>query len=155
APAEPPPAQADPAMPPAVPSEPPPAVTSPPPASPPETKAEPPPMIQSKWTTTFYGFAEGDLIFDTIQGPTEGLGNGALPRPANGMPPAAYTAVHTQFTTSARNSRIGFRVGAPTVNDIKVTGQIEADFNGNQPAGITESSLFGNAALRVRQANVK
>jgi hypothetical protein len=41
------------------------------------------------------------------------------------------------------------------VNGIKVTGQIEADFVGNQPTPITEASLFGNATLRLRHANFK
>src|SRR6185295_15517474 len=117
-PAAPPPAE------PAPPSAPPPAAavtTAPPPAPQPETKPDTP-AITGKWTTTFYGFAEGDLIMDQIQGPAEGLGNGALPRPANGMTPAAYAAEHSQFTTSSRNSRIGFRFTAPAVNDIKVGG---------------------------------
>ncbi|TMQ03645.1 MAG: hypothetical protein E6J90_48160 [Deltaproteobacteria bacterium] len=160
-PAEPAPAPADepqpPNAPPGSPGGPPAPVTTTPPPSPSqvENKAETPPGVQGKWGATFYGFAEGDLMFDTVQGPTEALGNGALPRPAMGMTAAAYTAVHNQFTTSARNSRIGFRFGAPAVDDIKVSGQIEADFNGNQPPGITESSLFGNATLRIRHANVK
>lgn len=139
------------------PSAPPPAatvVTTPPPAPQPETKPDTP-AITGKWTTTFYGFAEGDLIMDQIQGPAEGLGNGALPRPANGMTPAAYAAEHSQFTTSSRNSRIGFRFTAPAVNDIKVGGQIEADFVGNQPAGIAEAANFVNATLRIRHAFAK
>lgn len=113
-------------------------------------------MVQSKWTTTFYGFAEGDLIWDKVQGPTEALGNGALPRPAFMTTPATFASRHSQFTTSARNSRIGFRITAPTVNDIKASGQVEADFVGNQPpAPIAEASLFGNATLRLRHANFK
>jgi hypothetical protein len=155
-PAEPAPPADQPTPPPGEPVTPPP----PPPAEPkpepkPVPKAEPPPAVQSKWTTTFYGFVEGDLLFDTVQGPTEGLGNGALPRPAMGATPSAYTAAHNQFTTTARNSRIGFRITAPAMGDVKVSGQVEADFNGNQPPGISEASLFTNATMRLRQANVK
>jgi hypothetical protein len=146
-----------PAAPTSAPAEPAPVATTPPPSSNQvEAKAEtPPPSIQGKWTTTFYGFAEGDLIYDQVQGPTEGLGNGALPRPAFNTTPSTYAAAHDQFTTSARNSRIGFRFSAPSVNDIKVSGQIEADFVGNQPAGIAEAATFVNATMRLRHANFK
>jgi hypothetical protein len=139
-----------------------PVTTTPPPSgSQTENKAETPPSIQGKWSTTFYGFAEGDLIYDTVQGatnaggPTEALGNGALPRPANGMTAAQFRAAHDQFQTSARNSRIGFRFTAPTVNDIKATGNIEADFVGNQPNTVSEASLFVNATMRIRNAFFK
>jgi hypothetical protein len=126
-------------------------------------KPESPPPVAGKWTTSFYGFAEGDLIYDTVQGatngggPTEGLGNGALPRPASGtaqMNPQ-FRAAHDQFQTTARNSRIGFRFTAPTVNDIKASANIEADFVGNQPNTVSEASLFVNATMRIRHAYFK
>lgn len=150
-PAAPPPAQPDAAPPPTTAPQPAPVATLPPPSpNQSEAKAEtPPPSIQGKWTTTLYGFAEGDLMLDSVQGPTEALGNGALARPGT------YAGEHNQATMSARNSRIGFRFSAPAVNGIKVGGQIEADFNGNQPPGISESSLFGNATFRIRHANFK
>ena len=142
---------------PATPPQPP--VTTTAPVAPPDAKAdakpEPPPSVQTKWSTTFYGFAEGDLIYDSVQGPAEALGNGALPRPAVGTTAAAYAAVHDQFTTSARNSRLGFRFTAPTVDDIKPTGNIEFDFAGNQPTPISEASLFTNATMRIRHAYLK
>src|SRR5678815_1766773 len=49
-------------------------VTPPPSGSQTENKAEAPPSISGKWTTAFYGFAEGDLIYDTVQGATNGGG---------------------------------------------------------------------------------
>jgi predicted pyridoxine 5'-phosphate oxidase superfamily flavin-nucleotide-binding protein len=151
--ADPAPAQPEPAPQPAAPP-PPPDAKMPPPA-PTEVKPEPPPAVQTRWSTTFYGFAEGDLIYDSIQGPTEALGSGALPRPAMGMTAASYAAAHDQFTTSARNSRLGFRFTAPTVNDVKASGNIEFDFGGNQPTPISEASLFTNATMRIRHAYAK
>jgi hypothetical protein len=154
----------DPAAPPAQPgsapqTEPPPSVApaAVPEPGPPPPKPEPKPetpAVTGKWNTSFYGFAEGDLIWDNVQGPAEALGNGALPRPAFGTAVASYASQHRQFTTSARNSRVGFRISAPAVNDIKASGQIEFDFLGNQPA-VTEASLFGNATMRLRHANFK
>jgi hypothetical protein len=126
-------------------------------------KPEAPPSVSGKWTTSFYGFTEADLIYDTVQGaingggPTEALGNGALPRPASGtaqMTPQ-FRAAHDQFQTTARNSRLGFRFTAPTVNDIKATGNIEFDFAGNQPNTVSEASLYVNATMRIRHAFMK
>lgn len=126
-------------------------------------KPDAPPPVAGKWTTSFYGFVEGDLIYDKVQGatngggPTEALGNGALPRPAS--PPAQMTgqfrALHDQFQTSARNSRLGFRFTAPTVNDIKPSANIEFDFAGNQPNTVSEASLYVNATMRIRHAYLK
>ena len=127
---------------------------APPPAAEPKAEA-PPPAVQGKWSTTFYGFAEGDLIHDSVQGPGEAIGNGALPRPAMGATPSTFAAAHDQFITSARNSRLGFRFTAPTVNSVKATGNIEFDFNGNQPPGISEASTYVNATMRIRHAFLK
>ncbi|HEX3762369.1 MAG TPA: hypothetical protein VHW23_26895 [Kofleriaceae bacterium] len=144
-----PPAQPAPdAQPPAAPAEP-----TPPPA--PAAKKADAPAVTTKWSTTFYGFAEGDLIMDSIQGPGEALGNGALARPANGATAATFASQHSQFITSARNSRLGFRVSAPTVSDIKPSANLEFDFNGNQPPGITEASTYVNATMRIRHAYLK
>jgi len=127
-----------------------------PPPSPAQSEKPPQaPSVSGKWTTSFYGFAEGDLIFDSVQGPGEALGNGALPRPAMGMTPSTFAAAHRQFITSARNSRVGFRFTAPTVSEVKPSGNIEFDFNGNQPPGITEASTYVNATLRIRHAYLK
>jgi hypothetical protein len=164
-PADQPPAQPEPAgAPTGSPGGPPAPVTVAPPPSPAQSeKAPEPPSVSGKWTTSFYGFTEGDLIYDTVQGatngggPTEALGNGALPRPASGtaqMNPQ-FRAAHDQFQTTARNSRLGFRFTAPTVNDIKATGNIEFDFGGNQPNTVSEASLYVNATMRIRHAFMK
>ncbi|HEX3481906.1 MAG TPA: hypothetical protein VHT91_43130 [Kofleriaceae bacterium] len=126
-----------------------------PPPSPAQSEKPPAPSVSGKWTTSFYGFAEGDLIYDQVQGPGEAIGNGALPRPATGTTPSTFAAAHGQFITSARNSRLGFRFTAPTVNDIKPSGNLEFDFNGNQPPGISEASTYVNATMRIRHAYLK
>jgi hypothetical protein len=121
------------------------------------------PTISGKWTTSFYGFTEGDLIYDTVQGatngggPTEALGNGALPRPASGTAQMVgqFRALHDQFQVTARNSRLGFRLTAPTVDGMKPTANIEFDFAGNQPNTVSEASLYVNATMRIRQAYLK
>ncbi|HEX8106474.1 MAG TPA: hypothetical protein VF516_02050, partial [Kofleriaceae bacterium] len=146
------------------PAAPPAPVTVAPPPSPAQSEKPPEsPSVSGKWTTSFYGFAEGDLIYDTVQGatngggPTEALGNGALPRPASGTAQMVgqFRALHDQFQTTARNTRLGFRFTAPTVNDLKATGNIEFDFGGNQPNTVSEASLYVNATMRLRHAYFK
>jgi hypothetical protein len=126
-------------------------------------KPDAPPSVSGKWTTSFYGFTEGDIIYDTIQGatnggpPTEALGNGALPRPASGMAQMnpQFRAVHDQTQVTARNSRLGFRFTAPAVSDMKPSANIEFDFAGNQPNTVSEASLYVNATMRIRHAYFK
>ena len=102
------------------------------------------PSVLSRWSVTFYGFAELDTIWDSLQGPNDLLGNVTLPRAGT------YAASHDQFTLSVRNSRLGFRIGAPDLGWLKSSAQIELDFLGNQPSGITEAAFFNNPGIRVR-----
>ena len=69
--------------------------------------------------------------------------------------PGTYAGDHGQLTFTPRNSRIGFKLAAPETNDIKASAQLEMDFLGNQPPGISEASLYGNATFRFRHMNVK
>lgn len=164
-PADPPPAQPEPSPAPASPPAAPAPVEVTPQASGSQVANKPdaPPSVSGKWTTSFYGFTEADIIYDKVQGatngggPTEALGNGALPRPASGtaqMNPQ-FRAVHDQTQVTARNSRLGFRLTAPTVNDIKPIANIEFDFAGNQPNTVSEASFYVNATMRIRHAYLK
>jgi hypothetical protein len=105
--------------------------------------------VTSKWDTTLYGFVEGDTIYDSTQGLNDNAGNSAVPRKGS------YAGNHGQTTMGARNSRIGYRISAPAVDDIKASAQLEMDFVGNQPPGISESAFFASATFRVRHLNVK
>jgi len=123
------------------------------PAQPPKVDAKkdepPPPPTHSKWDATLYGFAELDAIWDSTQGFGELAGGSAIARPNT------YAGDHGQTTFTPRNSRIGFKLKAPEYNDIKASAQLEMDFLGNQPPGISEASLYGNATFRIRHMNVK
>jgi hypothetical protein len=107
------------------------------------------PVVVGKWDTTFYGFVELDTIWDSTQGLNDLAGNAGIPRPGT------YAGEHGQTTMAARNSRIGFRLAAPTYHDVKVSGQLEMDFLGNQPPGISEAAFFQNPTFRFRHFNVK
>jgi hypothetical protein len=114
-----------------------------------ESKKDDKPPVHAKWDATLYGFAELDIINDSTQGFGELAGGSLIARPNT------YAGDHGQTTYTTRNSRIGFKVAAPEVNQIKPSAQLEMDFLGNQPAGISEASLYQNAAFRVRHMNVK
>jgi len=128
---------------PAAPLEPAPAA----PAAP--AKPDEKPAITGKWETSLYGFVEVDSIYDSTQGLNDLAGNAAIPKSGT------YTGDHGQTTMAARNSRIGFRLNAPTYNSIKASAQLEMDFLGNQPPGISEASFFQNAQFRYRHLNLK
>ncbi len=114
-----------------------------------EKKKDPPPPVHSKWDATLYGFVELDAIEDSTQGFNDLAGNAVIARPNT------YAGDHPQATFSGRNSRIGFKVAAPEANGIKASAQLEMDFLGNQPAGISEAAFWQNPTMRFRHLNVK
>jgi len=121
-----------------------------PPKVEPKKDEKPPPPVHSKWDATLYGFAELDAIWDSTQGFGELAGGSAIARPGT------YAGDHGQTTFTPRNSRIGFKVAAPeTADKLKASAQLEMDFLGNQPPGISEGSLYGNATFRIRHMNAK
>src|SRR5262249_28453160 len=102
-----------------------------------------------KWNVSFYGFIQADFIWDSTQSFNESAGNGVISRPGT------YAAGHKRFTFGARHSRIGFRISAPEFHAIRASANVEADFLGNQPPGISESAFFVNATFRLRHAFLK
>lgn len=114
-------------------------------------------LVFSKWAATIYGFAEGDAIYDSTQSLTEISGNTQIARPGT------FAGDHDRTEFSVRNSRFGIRLKAPEMGGIRVSGQFEGDFFGNQmPIGYTgaagtqsESAYYNNAAFRVRHFNLK
>jgi hypothetical protein len=141
--------------------EPPPEVTPPPAAGAPvvDTAMLPPPPaaaeeekkpeVTSKWDLTLYGFVEFDSIWDSTQGLGDGAGNSVIARPNT------YAGDHDQLMFGGRNSRIGIKLAAPVHDDIKASAQLEMDFLGNQPPGISEASFWQNPTFRFRHLNLK
>ena len=62
---------------------------------------------------------------------------------------------NNQLQFTARDSRLGLRVGAPTVHGIKVSMSIETDFGSTQPTEINEQTSYVVNPLRMRHAYVK
>jgi hypothetical protein len=127
-----------------------------PPTEPEESETEPetpsklgPVPILTKWTTTFYGFVEGQFISDSTESFNETAGNTAISRPGT------YAAVHKRLTLGVRNSRLGFRINAPDFHRIRSSALAEVDFGGNQPPNASESAFFTNPTLRIRHGFLK
>jgi len=113
-----------------------------------------PQPVQGKWGTTFYGFVEFDAIHDSTQPAlttiNDSQGNGALARPGT------YAADNGQTLFGARNSRIGFKLDAPVIDNLKASAVLEMDFLGNQPTSTaSQAALIGNPTFRIRHMALK
>ncbi len=106
------------------------------------------------WKLGVYGFAELDIENDSTRSYNDGSLGAVLAR--NGTQAGTYG--RTQFTV--RNSRLGFKATAPTIDGIKGTGVVEADFFGYDPTiytatSQTEASFYQTPTFRIRHAYVK
>jgi hypothetical protein len=132
-----------------------------------------PTFVLGRFVTTFYGWLQGDFIHDSQRIVTDQWGGHPTlqlpnaPLPANTV---AGAATNGRTVFGARGTRLGFRLSAPAIDGTRVSGNVEFDFLGNQPAitgvvprqpqavnnpNITESGFFVNATPRIRQAFVK
>jgi hypothetical protein len=114
-------------------------------------------FVVGKWSTTFYGFAEADYIYDSTESYNDLAGNGQVAHPTS------YAANNPRSQFSIRNSRLGFRFRAPEFHAIRASATIETDFLGSwanptytaatgQPS---ENQFFTSPVLRVRHAYLK
>jgi hypothetical protein len=135
---------------PAEPAPPPlPAPVAVPPIPPEPPAAKPADADKDKWVPTLYGFVELDVIGDSTQSFNDLAGNAAIAHSGS------YAAKHGRLTFGVRNSRLGLKLAAPQVGEIKPSAVLEMDFLGNQPAGTSESALFVSPLMRVRHAAAK
>lgn len=141
------PAQQQPATPGATPPDKPPETSTPPPVT---AQPEQPPAalraVQSKWSATLFGFAALDMIADSTESFDDVAGNLVLKKPGT------WGGSHRRFMMGVRNSRLGFQFSTPKFHGISASGQLEADFRGNQPPEISEAGFWLNPAFRVRHA---
>lgn len=119
------------------------------PAAPPSPEVSPLTFVSGGWSATIYGFAELDIMTDSSQSYVEGSLNNTLARPNT----IAGDNPRTQFT--ARNSRLGFKVGAPEWNGIKTSAVIEMDFFGEQPPTAKQDANYTEGPIRMRHFYAK
>jgi hypothetical protein len=127
-----------------------------------EGAAEAPSLVLGRWSTTIYGFAEADGIYDSTQSFNDLAGNAQVQRPNGAAPPEpaspqTYAGSNAQTQFSVRNSRFGLRVKAPGTESVRASGLLEFDFLGTQTVGygagqVTENQFFTSPLLRIRHA---
>jgi hypothetical protein len=101
------------------------------------------------WFIAPYGYARLDAIEDSTQSFADGIQPNLIARPGT------YKGDHQRSTFTARDSRLGVFVGAPTFEGVRSSAQIEFDFYGLEPsdARAADSVIFGTP--RVRHAFLK
>jgi hypothetical protein len=108
-----------------------------------------PAEVRPGWRIKLYGFVELDAMHDS----TESFLEASLNAPV--APRGTYIGDNgrTQFT--AKNSRIGLIIGAPSFGSIETTGMINFDFFGMQPTDATETDYYVLDTMRLRHAYLR
>ncbi len=101
------------------------------------------------WGLKLYGFVEADSILDTTQSYNDLAGGARIARPGS------YAAEHGRMTFGLRNSRIGFKIKAPSFGVFKPSAMFEMDFQGNQPSNVSQAGFFTGPGFRMRHAILK
>jgi hypothetical protein len=97
----------------------------------------------------FYGFVELDAMHDSTQSFVEASLNAPV------MPRGTYAGDYARTQFTAKNSRIGLIVGAPSYRSIEATGHINFDFFGLQPTDATENDYYVVGTMRLRHAYLR
>ena len=125
-----------------------------PPAAPPP-KASPPsapaPLASGEpgWKMGFYGWLELDAIWDSTQSFNETILDQTIARPYT------YAGDNPRFQGTVKDSRIGFKVAAPTEGSIKASAQFEAHFFGVQPTTVSQDQQYTYSSIRLRHYYAK
>jgi hypothetical protein len=104
---------------------------------------------RSDWFFAPYGYARLDAIEDSTQSFADGIQPNLIARVGT------YKGDHTRSTLSARDSRLGVFVGAPTFQGIRSSAQIEFDFFGLEPTDARANDTVIFATPRLRHAFLK
>ena len=101
------------------------------------------------WFMAPYGYARLDAIEDSTQSFADGIQPNLIARVGTSK------GDHPRSTFTARDSRLGVFVGAPTFQGVRSSAQIELDFYGLEPtdARANDTIIFGTP--RIRQAFLK
>ncbi len=96
------------------------------------------------WFIAPYGYARLDILEDSTQSFADGIQPNLIARPGT------YKGDHQRSSLTARDSRLGFFVGAPQFEGVRSSAQIEFDFYGLEPsdARAADSVIFPTPRLR-------
>jgi hypothetical protein len=124
----------------------------PPPSSAGEGQAPQRPVLYGKrddWFIQPYGYARLDAIADSTQSFEDGIQPNLIARAGT------YKGDHQRSIFTAKDSRLGVFVGAPTFEGIKSSATIEFDFYGLVPTDARRSDSYIFGPVRLRHAFLK
>ncbi|HVZ75053.1 MAG TPA: hypothetical protein VHJ20_21875 [Polyangia bacterium] len=103
----------------------------------------------SGWDVTLYGYAALNVMQDSTQSFGAQTGNTIIQRRGT------IRGNRLQAQASSRDSRLGFRLAAPQIGEVKSSVNIETDFNNTPPIEYTEANTVTNAGFRMRHYYMK
>ena len=118
-----------------------------------------PTFVVGRFVTTLYGYLEGDIIHDNQRAALDSYGGSPVLNTNT-----VYNGQDGRTVFSSRGTRLGIRFAAPEVSGLRVRGNFEMDFVGNQPGAppntsttpsISEAAFFDNPTPRIRIALVQ
>ena len=101
------------------------------------------------WTFGVYGFAALNVMHDSTQSFGTAAGNVGLQRIGT------FRGNNNQIQFTARDSRFGFKIGAPDTSWVKASAVLEADFGSVQPTEVNEQTAYITNPLRMRHFYIK
>jgi hypothetical protein len=101
------------------------------------------------WSFSLYGYARLDIIEDSTQSFNDGIEPNLIARVGT------YKGMHPRSTMTAKDSRLGVFVGAPTYQGIRSSAQIELDFYGLVPTDARQNDVIIFGTPRIRHAFLK
>jgi hypothetical protein len=101
------------------------------------------------WTLGVYGFAALNVMHDSTQSFTTAAGNVGLQRIGT------FRGNNNQIQFTARDSRVGLKIGAPATSWVKASATLEADFGSVQPTEVNEQTAYVTNPLRMRHFYIK
>ncbi len=104
---------------------------------------------RSDWSITPYGYARLDAIEDSTQSFEDGIQPNLIQRAGT------YRGDHRRTIMTARDSRLGIFVGAPTYRGMRTSSQLELDFYGLVPSDARRHDTVVFGPLRIRLAYFK
>jgi hypothetical protein len=104
---------------------------------------------RSDWFIEPYGYARMDAIEDSTESFEDGIQPNLIQRAGT------YRGDHRRTIFTARDSRLGVYVGAPTYRGMRSMGQVEMDFYGLAPTDARRHDTIVFAPLRIRLAYFK
>jgi hypothetical protein len=98
------------------------------------------------WNLTLYGYARLDMIEDSTQSFNDGIQPNLIARVGT------YKGDHRRSTMTAKDSRLGVFVGAPTFGGVRSSAQLELDFYGLVPTDARQNDVIIFGTPRIRHA---